>query len=227
MDKIFKNPLFELCEKENMQLGGGGGVEGLWKINTSYSQIKPISDKKKVGPFWPKKLGRFGLGRFGFGPFCPGPFWIWAVLTIILIKDTCNKGFINIFIVINRPQWWKMRSKFWVYKISPFSRSEKGEIFPLWKWHAWWRIRGNSGVPVGVVGSSDLASSVPYWLILDAVYITPQNHGETTNAWHLLRILFSLCQIQRSNYFGLHTRCKKKKKKKIACNGSPSQFFKE
>ena len=64
-----KNPLSELCEKENMQLGGGG-VEGLWKINTSYSQIKPISDKKswavltkKVGPFW------------------TGPFRIWAVLS--------------------------------------------------------------------------------------------------------------------------------------------------
>ena len=27
--------------------GGGGGIEGLWKINTSNSQIKPISDKKK------------------------------------------------------------------------------------------------------------------------------------------------------------------------------------
>ena len=72
-----------MWEREYICNGGGGGVEGLWKLNTSYSQIKPISDKKKVGPFWPKKLGRFGLGRFGFGPFCPGPFRIWAVLTII------------------------------------------------------------------------------------------------------------------------------------------------
>ena len=50
---------------------GGGGLEGLWKINTSNSQIKPISDKKKSWAVLTKKVG----------PFWTGPFRIWAVLS--------------------------------------------------------------------------------------------------------------------------------------------------
>ena len=63
--------LYIVADTAPLRQLGGGVLKGVWKINTSNSLFKPISDKKKSWAVLTKKVG----------PFWTGPFRIWAVLS--------------------------------------------------------------------------------------------------------------------------------------------------